>query len=36
VVGIVYVLMPYMPKGPNVNRRVPLEGSRFCPPVAEA
>jgi NADH-quinone oxidoreductase subunit H len=36
VVGIVYVLMPYLPKGPAVNRRVPLEGSRFCPPVAEA
>lgn len=38
VVGICYVLMPYFPKGPAVNRRVPLEGSRFCPvvPTVEA
>ena len=33
VVAICYVLMPYLPKGPAVNRRVPLEGSRFCPVV---
>lgn len=32
VVGIVYGLMPYLPSGPNVNRRIPLAGSRFSPP----
>lgn len=36
VLAIVYVAMPLLPAGPPVNRRVPLEGSRFCPPVAEA
>jgi NADH-quinone oxidoreductase subunit H len=33
VVAIVYGIMPLLPAGPPVNRRVPLEGSRFCPVV---
>lgn len=28
-------LGPRLPQGPPVNRRIPLEGSRFSPPVAE-
>ncbi|MBL4699655.1 NADH-quinone oxidoreductase subunit H [bacterium AH-315-I18] len=32
VVALIYVIMPYLPTGPAVNRRVQLEGSRFCPP----
>jgi len=37
VVGVGAMLIgPHMPKGPPVNRRVPLEGSRFSPPPPEA
>lgn len=29
------VISPMLPKGANVNRRIPLEGSRFYPPTPE-
>lgn len=32
----VLVIGPMLPKGPPVNRRIGLEGSRFSPPVANA
>lgn len=30
---LVFFIVPFMPKGPNVNRRIPLRGSRFSPEV---
>lgn len=34
VVAVSMAAAPFLPKGPAINRKVPLEGSRFCPPAA--
>ena len=36
VFGLAMIVDPMLPAGPNPNRRVPLEGSRFCPPPPHA
>lgn len=35
VFGLAMIIDPMLPTGPKPNRRVPLEGSRFCPPEPE-
>lgn len=36
ILGLAMIVDPMIPAGPQANRRVPLEGSRFCPPEVEA
>lgn len=36
VVALSLLVAPLLPKGPPVNRKVALEGSRFCPPAPQA